>query len=115
MCGICGICSPRASLPDPAAEVSAMLAAIWHRGPDARGLHVEDRVALGSQRLAIIDLRSGDQPIYNEDRSACVVYNGEIYNYRALRDRLRAGRHELTSATDSEVLVHLYEDRGPAL
>ena len=91
-----------------------MLAAMRHRGPDARGVHVDDAVALGCARLAIIDLHGGDQPIFSEDGSVCAVYNGEIYNYRELQQVLRARGHRLRSATDSEVLVHLYEDRGPS-
>ncbi len=89
-----------------------MLSAIWHRGPDASGVHAENGVALGSQRLAIIDLRSGDQPIYNEDRSITLVYNGEVYNYAELRRQLQSRGHKLQSQTDSEVIVHLYEEHG---
>lgn len=92
-----------------------MLTAIWHRGPDASGFHVEDGVALGAQRLAIIDLHGGNQPIANEDRSITLVYNGEIYNHAALRRTLVARGHELHSQTDSEVVVHLYEEHGPDL
>jgi asparagine synthase (glutamine-hydrolysing) len=93
-------------------ELGDMLAALTHRGPDARGAHVDDRVALGSTRLAIIDLIGGNQPVYSEDRSICVVYNGEIYNYRELRQGLSAAGHELASDSDSEILPHLYEEHG---
>jgi asparagine synthase (glutamine-hydrolysing) len=89
-----------------------MLAALTHRGPDAHGVHIDETVALGSTRLAIIDLKSGNQPIYSEDRAVCAVYNGEIYNYRELRDGLRQRGHEFASASDSEVIVHLYEEQG---
>lgn len=89
-----------------------MVAAINHRGPDSRGWHVEQRVALGAARLAIIDLHGGDQPIYNEDRSLACVYNGEVYNYRQIRSDLLARGHHLRSETDSETIVHLYEEDG---
>lgn len=92
--------------------VAEMLGSIAHRGPDARGAHVEPTIALGSQRLAILDLAGGDQPIYSEDGAICTVYNGEIYNFRQLAAGLRAGGHQLASESDSEVLVHLYEDHG---
>jgi asparagine synthase (glutamine-hydrolysing) len=85
-----------------------------HRGPDSRGMHVSDGVGLGIQRLRVIDLRTGDQPIYNEDRSVVVVLNGEIYNFQELRARLSAAGHEFTTASDTEVIVHLYEEQGPA-
>jgi asparagine synthase (glutamine-hydrolysing) len=89
-----------------------MVSAMRHRGPDAEGEHVDDHVALGSARLAIIDLQAGDQPIYNEDRSICTIYNGEIYNFPELQAELRGRGHALASRTDTEVLVHLYEDEG---
>ena len=92
-----------------------MLAAIVHRGPDSSGMHVDGPVALGARRLAIIDLRGGDQPLYSEDGSICLVYNGEIYNYRELRARLRARGHIFKTNTDSETIVHLYEDEGIGL
>src|SRR4051795_3444253 len=89
-----------------------MCSLIEHRGPDSRGIFSEPGVALGIQRLAIIDLQTGDQPIYNEDRSVVVVQNGEIYNYRELRARLKARGHRFETETDTEVIVHLYEDIG---
>lgn len=89
-----------------------MLAAIPHRGPDALGTHAEPGIGLGAVRLAIIDLLRGDQPLFSEDGSVCVVYNGEIYNYRELQSRLRARGHNLASETDSETLPHLFEDHG---
>jgi asparagine synthase (glutamine-hydrolysing) len=93
--------------------MQAMCAAVEHRGPDSRGLHVESQVGLGIQRLRVIDLATGDQPIYNEDESVVVVLNGEIYNFRELRrDLLRRG-HRFATEGDTEVIVHLYEDIGP--
>jgi asparagine synthase (glutamine-hydrolysing) len=88
-----------------------MADALQHRGPDGDGLHVDGPVALGHRRLSIIDLAGGAQPIFNEDRSIAVVLNGEIYNYRELAEDLRC-RHELRTVSDTEVLVHLYEDLG---
>ncbi|MEA2271325.1 MAG: hypothetical protein QOI98_33 [Solirubrobacteraceae bacterium] len=85
-----------------------------HRGPDARGIHVGDGVGLAAQRLRVVDLRTGDQPIYNEDRSVVVVLNGEIYNHPELRDRLERNGHRFATRTDTEVIVHLYEEEGPA-
>jgi asparagine synthase (glutamine-hydrolysing) len=112
MCGICGQVRwdgerPRQGL------IENMCAAQRHRGPDSRGVHVDDRAGLGIQRLRIIDLETGDQPIYNEDRSVAVVLNGEIYNYRELRERLRRRGHRFATAGDTEAIVHLYEEEGP--
>jgi asparagine synthase (glutamine-hydrolysing) len=90
-----------------------MCAALEHRGPDSRGLHAEDRVGLGIQRLRVIDLQTGDQPIYNEDRSVVVVLNGEIYNFPELRRRLEQAGHHFATRSDTEVIVHLYEEEGP--
>ena len=110
MCGIVGKVSLHDAV-DPLL-IDRMCEVIEHRGPDSRGLFVERNVGLGVQRLAIIDLETGDQPIFNEDRSLVVVLNGEIYNYRELRDSLARGGHRFSSRSDTEVLVHLYEDHG---
>ncbi len=90
-----------------------MLALIRHRGPDSFGVYVDERVGLGSSRLSILDLEGGDQPIHNEDRTLWVVYNGEIFNYPELRGELEAAGHRFYTRTDTELLVHLYEDHGP--
>jgi asparagine synthase (glutamine-hydrolysing) len=89
-----------------------MCAAIEHRGPDSRGIHADEGAGLGIQRLRVIDLETGDQPIYNEDRSVVVVLNGEIYNYRELRQRLEAAGHRFATDGDTETIVHLYEEEG---
>src|SRR3954452_5411584 len=115
MCGIAGICSPRAALDGAPVRLGDMLASIVHRGPDAGGVAVNGTVALGARRLAIIDLTGGDQPIYNEDESVCLVYIGEIYIAPSLRDKLVATGHRFRTRTDSETVVHLYEERGPEL
>src|ERR1700704_198926 len=89
-----------------------MCAGPEHRGPDSRGIHLDGPVGLGIQRLRVIDLATGDQPIYNEDRSVAVVLNGEIYNYRELRRDLERHGHTLQTKGDTEVIVHLYEELG---
>jgi asparagine synthase (glutamine-hydrolysing) len=115
MCGIAGFCSPGSELDAPGGRLAAMLASIAHRGPDASGTFVDGEIALGARRLAIIDLSGGDQPIYNEDGTICLVYNGEIYNFPELRERLLAQGHVFRTQTDSETIVHLYEEHGPRL
>lgn len=111
MCGIIGQVRPRG---DHVAEdlPARMCAALEHRGPDSRGIHHDGHVALGIQRLRVIDLDTGDQPIYNEQGSIAVVLNGEIYNYRKLRDELVARGHKLRTRGDTEVIAHLYEEHG---
>ena len=111
MCGIAGKVSARASCSRELME--RMCEAMVHRGPDSRGIHCGDGAALGIQRLRVIDLETGDQPIYNEDRTVAVVLNGEIYNYRELRRDLSRHGHEFATNGDTEVIAHLYEERGP--
>ncbi len=112
MCGIVGQARADRATPETAL-LARMCAALEHRGPDSRGVHVEPGVGLGIQRLRVIDLDTGDQPIFNEDRSVAVVLNGEIYNYRELRAQLRRRGHRFATAGDTEVIAHLYEERGP--
>lgn len=92
--------------------MEGMCAAIEHRGPDSRGLFLDEEVGLGIQRLRVVDLVTGDQPIHSEDRSVVVVLNGEIYNFRELRRELRAQGHQFATEGDTEVIVHLYEEHG---
>jgi asparagine synthase (glutamine-hydrolysing) len=113
VCGIAGKVSARGDVP--AALVEAMCARQAHRGPDSRGIHRSDGAALGIQRLRVIDLETGDQPIYNEDRSVAVVLNGEIYNFPELRAELERRGHSFYTRTDTEVIAHLYEELGPKL
>ena len=97
MCGIVGQANADGRRGD-GATLERMCAALEHRGPDSRGLHVDAGVGLGIQRLRVIDLATGDQPIFNEDRSVAVVLNGEIYNYRELRARLQRAGHRFATA-----------------
>lgn len=92
-----------------------MAAVLRHRGPDAEGFFLEGPVGLAFRRLSIIDLSTGDQPLFNEDRSVVLVCNGEIFNYRELRDELVGRGHSFATRSDTEVLVHLYEDEGEAM
>ncbi|MBA2524608.1 MAG: asparagine synthetase B, partial [Pyrinomonadaceae bacterium] len=115
MCGITGWASldSRTPPPDGARELlHAMCERMVHRGPDSEGLLVSTGVALGMRRLAIIDLVTGEQPVFNEDETVSVVLNGEIYNYRELRSDLENRGHSFRSASDTEVLPHLYEEYG---
>ena len=113
MCGICGqvLFDPEARV-DPA-ELRRMTEAIIHRGPDSDGYYLEDTVGLGMRRLRIIDLETGEQPIANEDGSLWIVLNGEIYNYVELRPELEARGHVFRTRSDTETILHLYEDYGP--
>src|SRR4051794_34029933 len=111
MRGVCGIAGGASSeRPIESELVERMCGTMEHRGPDSRGLFAGDGIALGVQRLAIIDLKSGDQPIYNEDGSVVVVLNGEIYNFEELREELERLGHRFHTHSDTEVLVHLYEE-----
>ena len=112
MCGIAGFTGLQISTETAAGQLRKMCDAIKHRGPDADGYHVADGVALGMRRLSVIDIGGGQQPIYNEDKSIVVVFNGEIYNHHALRETLEADGHRFQTNSDTEVLVHLYEDFG---
>ncbi|MDI6641514.1 MAG: asparagine synthetase B, partial [Elusimicrobiota bacterium] len=85
---------------------------LFHRGPDAEGYYITEQISLGVRRLAVVDLQTGDQPIYNEDKSVVVVFNGEIYNFKELRQDLELKGHKFYTKTDTEVILHLYEDYG---
>jgi asparagine synthase (glutamine-hydrolysing) len=110
VCGICGIAST--SAPADPERLARMSSKLVHRGPDSDGSFVEGPVGLAARRLAIIDLETGDQPISNEDGTVQVVQNGELYNYRELRDELERQGHRFRTHGDTEVLVHLYEQHG---
>jgi asparagine synthase (glutamine-hydrolysing) len=113
MCGICGKLNFAKGVGVQPALIRAMMDAIRHRGPDDEGLHIASEVGLGFRRLAIIDLNSGHQPISNEDGTIWIVFNGEIYNYQELRKFLLSKGHVFRTQTDTEVIVHLYEELGP--
>ena len=115
MCGIAGfadLASFSHTLDADRARVKAMCDVMRHRGPDDEGFHVEPGVALGMRRLSIIDLSTGNQPIHNEDRAISVVFNGEIYNYRELRQELEDSGHRFYTSSDTETIVHGYEEWG---
>jgi asparagine synthase (glutamine-hydrolysing) len=112
VCGICGIVA--ADGPADPGRLGTMSSKLVHRGPDSDGTFDDGPVALAARRLAIIDLATGDQPIANEDGTVHVVQNGELYNYRELRTELERAGHRFRTQGDTEVLVHLYEQEGPA-
>jgi asparagine synthase (glutamine-hydrolysing) len=112
MCGICGFYDFRNHEPADEWVLHDMLEVIRHRGPDDAGIHVDKELAVGMRRLSIIDLIGGRQPIANEDATVHTVFNGEIYNYQELRAQLSGRGHALATRSDTEVIVHLYEDLG---
>ena len=113
MCGICGAAWTDSGEGPSESQLEAMMSRLEHRGPDDLGSHSERNAAMGFRRLSILDLPGGHQPMTNEDGTVHVVFNGEIYNYPSLRNRLEARGHTLRSSGDTEVIPHLYEDEGP--
>src|SRR4029453_8865639 len=112
MGGICGKVEFTSTRVDPAL-IDRMCSTLIHRGPDAQGIHTADRIGLGQRRLSIIDLSERSAaPLSNEDGSISVTFNGEIYNFRELRAELEQRGHRFKTGTDTEVIVHLYEDYG---
>lgn len=112
MCGIAGKINFGEGAPVARPEIEAMIRPIEHRGPDGHGIHLDGPVGLGHLRLAIIDVDGGPQPMTNEDGTVWIVYNGEIYNFQALRADLIARGHQFRSHCDTEVIIHLYEEYG---
>ena len=112
MCGIYGALSVDPRRPVPPDLLARMGQALTHRGPDGGGVHLDGPLGFGMRRLSIIDLAGGEQPMPNEDRTIWVVFNGEIYNYQELTADLKARGHRFSSASDTEVLLHLYEEYG---
>ncbi len=112
MCGIAGIVGIEPSYVAKAVDVHRMCQTIVHRGPDDEGIYAQGRAGLGMRRLSIIDLSTGHQPIHNEDHDLWVVFNGEIYNFPELRPELEARGHRFYTNSDTEVIVHLYEEYG---
>jgi len=117
MCGIAGWINLKQSDSNHGAEavLHSMCDTIVHRGPNSEGLWMDDTVALGMRRLSIIDLETGDQPVFNCDRSVIVMMNGELYNYREVRTELEKKGHKFTTKSDTEILPHLYEEYGEGL
>jgi len=107
MCGICGIIGERNE-----ELIRRMTGTMLHRGPDGEGYFLDDGISLGMRRLAIIDLKTGDQPVFNEDKTLCVIFNGEIYNFQEIRKELEAKGHIFRTNSDTEVIVHSYEEYG---
>ena len=112
MCGIAGKINFANEAPVSLSEIEAMLRPMRHRGPDGQGIHLDGNVGLGHLRLSIIDLDTGAQPMTNEDRTVWIVFNGEIYNFRELREQLLAKGHVFKSKSDTEVIIHAYEEYG---
>ncbi|MEQ1763069.1 MAG: asparagine synthase (glutamine-hydrolyzing), partial [Pyrinomonadaceae bacterium] len=117
MCGIAGWINLKQSDSNHHAEpvLHSMCETIVHRGPNSEGLWVDDTVALGMRRLSVIDLKTGDQPVFNCDKSVIVMMNGELYNYREVRAELEKKGHKFTTKSDTEILPHLYEEYGDGL
>ena len=113
MCGIIGVFNLTKPYPIQDLHLRQMLAMIRHRGPDEFGIYIDQDIGLGNARLSIIDLSGGNQPISNEDGTMWIVFNGEIFNYVELRPQLEARGHRFSTDTDTEVILHLYEDHGP--
>src|SRR3974390_1857237 len=113
MCGICGKLMFDGEAKVSAALVKAMADTIYHRGPDDDGYYISGPVGLGFRRLSIIDLARGHQPVPNEDGTIQIIFNGEIYNFQELRAFLESKGHIFRTQSDTEVIVHLYEELGP--
>ena len=112
MCGFVGFTN---KINDSNQVLENMMNKIIHRGPDSGGKYIDEGIALGFRRLSIIDLAQGDQPILNEDGSKILLFNGEIYNFQSIREKLVAAGHVFKTKTDSEVLLHGYEEYGKKL
>src|SRR5215467_13539034 len=112
MCGICGKMKFEKEARVSSALIRGMLDTIRHRGPDDGGVYTSPQIGLGQVRLSIIDLASGHQPLSNEDGTIWIVFNGEIYNFQELRAFLLSKGHTFKTRTDTEVIVHLYEELG---
>src|SRR5215467_14349002 len=112
MCGIAGILHQDRDRPVDMARLCGMTAALSHRGPDGEGYYVDGNVGLGHRRLAIIDLATGDQPMFSTDGNLVIVFNGEIYNYVELKAQLESLGHQFTTSSDTEVILSAYKQWG---
>jgi len=113
MCGIAGICHINGPGGISLDILKGMIGVLCHRGPDETGIYLDDQVGLGHARLSIIDLSSGTQPIHNEDKTLWITYNGEVFNYPELKQALLQKGHRFYTTSDTEVILHLYEEEGP--
>jgi len=113
MCGITGVLNLTQKSPIARSTMQSMIDALYHRGPDECGMYLDDWVGLGNARLSIIDVEGGTQPIHDEKRDLWIVYNGEIFNYPELRSKLLSRGHRFYTTTDTEVILHLYQEFGP--
>jgi len=114
MCGINAIFDPQHTLPEKSMLIASMNDEMHYRGPDDEGTYVDETIAIGMRRLSIIDVAGGHQPLYNEDSSLVIVFNGEIYNYVELMEDLKRRGHQFRTSSDTEVILHLYEEKGEA-
>lgn len=112
MCGICGIFNYASEQPIDLVTINKMCSVMTHRGPDDEGLYIDENIGLGMRRLSIIDLKTGHQPISNEDKSVWIVFNGEIYNHCLIRKELESSGHRFSTSSDTEAIVHAYEEYG---
>src|ERR1700691_81654 len=112
MCGICGVFHKDSKHRVERSAIAAMNAQIVHRGPDDEGLLIDGNAGLAMRRLSIVDVQTGHQPIPNEDQNLWIVYNGEIYNHEALRNDLESRGHRYRTRSDTETVLHLYEEYG---
>lgn len=112
MCGIAGIVNLKQHKPISSDALRKMVSIQKHRGPDQTGAYIDDNIGLAHARLSIIDLKDGTQPIHNEDKSLWIIYNGEVFNYPELRQELVRSGHKFYTSSDTEVILHLYEDKG---
>ena len=112
MCGICGFSGPRPGTWDARTTLQGMCRTITYRGPDDEGLFITEKAGLGARRLSILDVEGGDQPLCNEDGSTWVAHNGEVYNFLEMRQELQAKGHHFSTRTDTETVLHAYEEWG---
>ena len=112
MCGICGIYNFNSDQPVNKEFLQRMTSVLRHRGPDDEGFYIRNNIGIGVRRLEVIDLETGHQPIHNEDKTIWIVSNGEIYNFKDLRKELEKKGHRFYTKSDTEVIVHLYEEYG---
>ena len=112
MCGICGTFNYTSHNPIDTEALKRMVYVMRYRGPEEFGIYKDKNIGLGHARLSIIDLSGGQQPVHNEDKTIWIVYNGEVFNYLELREALIKKGHKFYTHSDTEVIIHLYEEKG---